>query len=460
MVPNVVQSDTIEVIPESPIIIDQLNESSMEDSRTLQEIRRHRELLICSRKQQAIIITATRSLKSTTNTRIESTTLKVCSKTFKHQKEIYPTEHNPIALVMRDFNQDSYVDLAIINADSNSFSILLGNGNGTFQKQRSYSTGNESNPQKFAVGDLNDDGLWDLVIVLAGTNEIVIYFGDINNVLSVVPPYNLTHTYPYKNVSAIGVYDWNYDGFDDILIGYSDKTSPSKWFSLLLNIDDGRNFVEFNTVVTGLILPSQRGVIVEIMLSFFSSTQETEDLLLLEQENRIRIFHKLVFCNIWKANYTRFDTESFVSNVTELIIGRFDPDALDDEATIYTDLNVLRIHYYAKRMSLDTETDVFLKTSYFTRHDPTSVARLNFNDDQMDDIAILHCDGAITVFLTDYGFFDRNYLSFEINNNSNSKTCAKLLKSVDLNQDGEDDLIFIDTQSNAVRVVLNSVCDD
>lgn len=85
-----------------------------------------------------------------------------CTKTFKYQSETYPTEHNPAALVMRDFNQDSYVDLAIINADSDSFSILLGNGNGTFQEQRAYPTGNGSNPRKLAVGDLNDDGLWDL----------------------------------------------------------------------------------------------------------------------------------------------------------------------------------------------------------------------------------------------------------------------------------------------------------
>lgn len=48
------------------------------------------------------------------------------------------------------------------NADFDSFSLLWGNGNGTCQKQRTYSTGHGSNPQKLAAGNLNDDRLWDL----------------------------------------------------------------------------------------------------------------------------------------------------------------------------------------------------------------------------------------------------------------------------------------------------------
>ncbi|CAF4185558.1 unnamed protein product, partial [Adineta steineri] len=186
IVPNSVQSDMIEVIPESSITIDQSNENSIEDQRSSKEIRRDKILLICltllciiviiasiislfltqSRKQeeQSLVTTPHTIVNTTTTTKriTQSTTSKICYKTFKYQDETYSTERNPVALVMGDFNQDSYVDLAIANADSNSISILLGNGNATFQKQRTYSTGNRSNPQKLAVGDLNDDGLLDL----------------------------------------------------------------------------------------------------------------------------------------------------------------------------------------------------------------------------------------------------------------------------------------------------------
>ena len=85
---------------------------------------------------------------------------------------------------------------------------------------------------------------------------------------------------------------------------------------------------------------------------------------------------------------------------------------------------------------------------------------LNFNDDQMDDIAILHCNRVITIFLsTEYGIFDPNYLSFQIDINGSNQTCAQSLKVTDVNEDDEDDLVFIDTEFNAIRVLLNAYCD-
>ena len=41
-------------------------------------------------------------------------------------------------------------------------SVLLGNGNGTFQAQQTFATG--SNPTSVAVADVNGDGKPDLVV--------------------------------------------------------------------------------------------------------------------------------------------------------------------------------------------------------------------------------------------------------------------------------------------------------
>jgi hypothetical protein len=40
-----------------------------------------------------------------------------------------------------DFNNDTKLDLAVVEAAINSISVLLGNGDGTFQREKKYAVG-------------------------------------------------------------------------------------------------------------------------------------------------------------------------------------------------------------------------------------------------------------------------------------------------------------------------------
>jgi hypothetical protein len=68
-----------------------------------------------------------------------------------------------VGVVMSDFNGDGNVDVAFISPADQTVTLLLGNGDGTFRDPIVYGAG--SNPLAMTVGDLNVDGKPDLVIV-------------------------------------------------------------------------------------------------------------------------------------------------------------------------------------------------------------------------------------------------------------------------------------------------------
>src|SRR5437868_1156551 len=73
------------------------------------------------------------------------------------------TPEGPESVATGDFNGDGKIDLAItnsFNSTGNTVTVLLGNGDGTFQPRVDYATG--TFPQAVAVGDVNGDGKQDL----------------------------------------------------------------------------------------------------------------------------------------------------------------------------------------------------------------------------------------------------------------------------------------------------------
>ena len=79
-----------------------------------------------------------------------------------------PPEKAPQGILAADFNGDRKLDLAV--SAEGVVSVLLGKGDGTFQPHRDYpTTGHRSNA--VATGDFNGDGKLDLAVAAWGTDQ-------------------------------------------------------------------------------------------------------------------------------------------------------------------------------------------------------------------------------------------------------------------------------------------------
>ncbi|HZR27543.1 MAG TPA: FG-GAP-like repeat-containing protein, partial [Terriglobales bacterium] len=81
----------------------------------------------------------------------------------------YGSGTGPMAITAHDFNGDGKLDLAIANYSDNTVSVLLGKGDGTFQTAINYNVG--LHPSSVAVGDFNKDGKPDLIVANQGDNQ-------------------------------------------------------------------------------------------------------------------------------------------------------------------------------------------------------------------------------------------------------------------------------------------------
>ena len=125
---------------------------------------------------------------------------------------VYPTGNAPFALVAADFNGDGKLDLATVNNPNGagSVSVLVGNGDGTFQSHVDYATGNHSTG--IVAADFNRDGKIDLAVANDYSNSVSILLGNGDGMFQ-----NQTQVSVGANPIQIQTADFNGDGKPDLI---------------------------------------------------------------------------------------------------------------------------------------------------------------------------------------------------------------------------------------------------
>jgi hypothetical protein len=143
----------------------------------------------------------------------------------------YAADLNPTSVGVGDFNGDGILDLAVANFLSNDVSVLLGNGDGTFQAAVNYPIGAPLWPQlSVLVRDFNGDGILDLAVVSDSGVRVLLGNGD--GTFRTTPITYVPGGHLYGRGLAVG--DFNGDGLPDIAV----TNGSSNNISILLN--DGK----------------------------------------------------------------------------------------------------------------------------------------------------------------------------------------------------------------------------
>jgi Flp pilus assembly secretin CpaC len=83
----------------------------------------------------------------------------------------------PVALAAADLIGNSHQDLAVLNQADSTVSILLGNGDGTFSTTPTSNLTTGPTPNAIAISDINGDGIPDIGVTDPTTNSVSVYLG-------------------------------------------------------------------------------------------------------------------------------------------------------------------------------------------------------------------------------------------------------------------------------------------
>ncbi len=325
----------------------------------------------------------------------------------------------PSSVAMGDFNGDGKLDLAVSNYSGNNVSILLGNGDGTFQPAVNYAAG--SLPEFLTAADLNSDGNLDLVVADQGGGVSVLLGNGDGTFHAAV---NYTTITAMVNV-AVG--DFNGDGKPDLAVAeYNGDVG------ILLGNGDGT----FKTVVNYPAGTSPQSIAV----GDFNHDGKLDLAVANYLGNNVSIL-------LGNGNGTFQAAVNYAVGINPFSIaaGDFNGDGK-------TDLAVANQGNGSASILLGNGDGTFqAATSYTAGSSPYSVALGDFNHDGKLDLAVAN-SGSNNVSI----LLGKGDGTFQPTVNYAAGSAPVFVAAGDVNNDGHTDLAVVNEYDNSVSLLLGS----
>jgi hypothetical protein len=117
----------------------------------------------------------------------------------------------PLSVAIGDLNRDGLQDIVFTTPSNNTVSVLLGTGSGTFGPPTSFAVLND--PDSVAVGDLDGDGIPDLAVANSSSNKVSILLGTGSGSFGAATNFDSG-----SRPRSIAIGDLNADGKPDLVV--------------------------------------------------------------------------------------------------------------------------------------------------------------------------------------------------------------------------------------------------
>ena len=335
----------------------------------------------------------------------------------------------PSSVAVGDFNGDGIPDLVTTDQSSNTVSVLLGAGDGTFQPARPLLAGNR--PFFVAVGDFNGDGISDLAIANYGENTVSILLGVGDGTFQ--PAQDFAAGY---DPSSVVVGDFNNDGIPDL----ATTNFLAGTVSVLLGVGDG-TFQPRRTITVGGVGGMPR----TLAVGDFNGDGNPDLAVVNYASVGDNASSVIVLLGVGDGTFTTAQTLRAGYNVVSAAVGDFNGDGIPD-------LAVANFGGGTVSVFLGAGDGTFQPAGSYDTGGASAVAVGDFNGDGVLDLAVTNdsVNGSVSVLL---GVGDGTFQlagTYETNGQF-----PRAVTVGDFNGDGWTDLAVLDTGSNDISILLN-----